>query len=262
MSTHSDRLSVLSSADVASFIERGYVLVREAFERSTAERLLPHVWSRLPESPNDPSTWTRPAAQIEAVIHDGPVEELFTPRYCGSIDDLLGAGRWWTRRDGFGWPIILFPGFWFGAWVPPPAGWHVDGMNFQHHLNSKEQGLVGIEILTDIKRHGGGTAVRVGSHRRIARLLRDAEPGGISYAELLAIAEGCHDLPAEEVIGNAGDVIWMHPFMVHARSPHTRDTARVISNRCVSLHAPFELDRRTTAEYSPVEQSIRLALER
>lgn len=250
---------ILSQEQAAAFLEEGYVVVRRAFRPETAEQLLPHVWARTHEDPEDRATWKQPDAQIEEVITEGPVAELFTPRFCGSVDDLVGKGRWTTRR-GFGWVILRLPGFYQLPWRPPASGWHVDGMDFQHHLTSHEIGLVGIEMLTDIISGGGGTAVRVGSHKVISRLLNESEPAGVSYTELRRIAEGIQHLPAVEVSGQAGDVLWMHPHLVHARSPNVRDTIRVAANRSIVLRERMNLKRERGADYSLVERAIILAL--
>ena len=76
MQSVSPSLEILTQEQVTKFIDEGYVLVRKAFHRDTAAQLLPHVWSRLSEDPNDPSTWKNSYAQIEDVIYDGPVADI------------------------------------------------------------------------------------------------------------------------------------------------------------------------------------------
>jgi hypothetical protein len=254
------RLRVLDDAQAAAFIRDGYVVVPQVFRRDVAEALLPHVWARLDGVTADPPSWQWPALQVEALITEGPVSEIFTERYRASVDDLVGSGRW-TTKHGFGWVICRFPGFSRPPWQPPESGWHVDGMDFQHRLASAEQGLVGIELLTDVDPGGGGTAVRVGSHALVSRLLRDAEPNGLSYQQLRAWCDRLSGLPVKEVVGSAGDVIWMHPHLVHARSSNTRGTVRIAANRCIALRAPMVLSGEDANECSLVERAIRLATE-
>jgi hypothetical protein len=231
---------------------------RRDFARRTAEQLLPYVWKRIAEDPRDPSTWKRGGVQIEEVIEEGPVAELFTPRYRGSVDDLVGEGRWQTC-PGFGWVILRFPGFWPAPWRAPAAGWHVDGIHFQHRVNSAEQGLVGIEMLTDIQPGGGGTAVRPGSHREIARFLMTAEPEGIGYPALRRFCDELKGYPPVEIVGDAGDVLWMHPHLVHARGPNVQDAIRVAANRTIALREPMRLNGATADKESLVERAIRAA---
>lgn len=259
MQSVSPSFEILTQEQVTKFIDEGYVLVRKAFHRDTAAQLLPHVWSRLSEDPNDPSTWKNSYAQIEDVIYDGPVADIFTPRFCSSIDELAGKGRW-TTRQGFGWVILRFPGFAGSEWEPPTSGWHVDGIDYQHHLTSPEIGLVGIEFLTDIKPGGGGPAIRIGSHKAVSRLLKRFEPQGVTYLQLRAIAEELKGFPVVEVIGDAGDVVWLHPHVIHARSPNVQNTIRVAANRSIVLHEPLNLERENEQDYSPVERAIIEAL--
>ena len=249
----------LTPEQVTNFIADGYVLVPKAFQRETAAGLLPHVWARLTEDPNDPSTWKNSYAQIEDVIYDGPVKDIFTARFCSSIDELVGHGRWSTRH-GFGWVILRFPGFAPPNWEPPTSGWHVDGIDYQHHLTSPEIGLVGIEFLTDIKPGGGGPAIRVGSHKAVARILQKFEPQGVTYRQLRAIVEELKGFPVVEVTGDAGDVVWLHPHVIHARSPNVQDTIRVAANRSIVLNEPLNLERERQEDHSPVELAILEAL--
>ncbi len=257
MSAHNQ---VISASAAEAFIHEGFVVVRKAFARATARALVAEVWSRIEEKRRARSTWRRPNVQVEELITTGPIDEIFTPRYRSSVDNLVGAGRWKTSH-GIGWVILRFPGFHTGPWRPPDAGWHVDGMNFQHHVTSAEQGLVGIEMLTDIQPGGAGTAVRVGSHRTIARRLRAAEPHGLSYKELRAISEEIADLPVVEITGRAGDVLWMHPYLVHARSPNAGRRVRIAANRCIELLEPLRLDRPNAGDYSLVERAVLDALD-
>lgn len=251
-------LRVLTPRHVEDFVRDGFVMVREVFAPETAARLLPAVWDRLAEDRDDPCTWRQKGVQIEEVIEEGPVDLLFTERFRSSVDDLVGEGRWTTRR-GYGWVVLRFPGFSRPPWQAPSSGWHVDGIHFHHRLCSPEQGLVGIELLTDIAPGGGGTALRVGSQRVVSRALADAEPDGLSYAQLRALAEQIDDLPVVEAAGRAGDVLWMHPHLAHARSPNVGDRIRIASNRCIALKQAMAPLRPGHA-LSPVEQSIVQAL--
>lgn len=56
-----------------------------------------------------------------------------------------------------------------------------------------------------------------------------------------------------EMTGNVGDVILMHPLMVHSASRNSLRIPRIITNPPVSLVHPFNFDRNHPAEYSLVE---------
>jgi hypothetical protein len=225
---------VLSEEEVEHFVEKGYVIVRNAFSRNTAKKLEDIVWSLLPEDPIDRSTWNRNGAEIQRVIKSSVVGEMFTERYLGSVRDLIG-GDWYTNWDTFGWIPVRFPGFMLEPWTPPIKGWHVDGMNFQHRLTSKELGLAGMEFYTDILKDGGGTALQVGSHKYVGRLLSEARAKGISYQKLFELSNEPNAFSVEQAFGQAGDVLWMHPFLIHARGPNVKDQVRIAGNRTISL---------------------------
>jgi hypothetical protein len=56
-----------------------------------------------------------------------------------------------------------------------------------------------------------------------------------------------------EMTGDVGDVILMHPLMLHTASKNLRRGVRVITNPPISLKEPFCFDRKDKNEYSLVE---------
>lgn len=56
-----------------------------------------------------------------------------------------------------------------------------------------------------------------------------------------------------EMTGEVGDVILMHPLMMHSASKNLRREIRVITNPPVMLKEPFCFDRKNKEEYSLVE---------
>lgn len=254
------RYKQLTKEEINDFIQQGYVLVREAFEREFAERVIPVVWEELAIDPNDSSSWTDPLVTLRKVLEREPFPQILTPRYLGAVDDLCGPGRWCAVRGVGYWPI-LFPGFAAPPWLPPADGWHLDFNLDGVHIDSAELGLVSIEIFTDIEPGGGGTVVRVGSHRFMARVFAEAEPGGLNLHEIdQSIKTATEHLPVAELIGRAGDIILIHPFTVHASSSNTSDRARIAAVKLVRLYEKMDLNRQDTADYSPVELAIVNAL--
>jgi hypothetical protein len=237
-------------------MKQGYTLVRKVFPRELAECVIPTVWAELGVNPDDPTAWTNPIIILKKVLEEQPFPQIHTRRYLGAIDDLCGSGRWNATRGVGHWPILL-PGFASPPWRPPERGWHIDGNSDRHYINSPELGLISIELFTDIGPGGGGTAVRVGSHRYMARIFAEAEPDGLTLHELiLRAAAATEHLPVVEVNGQAGDIILMHPLTVHATSPNTSDRARIAAVKLIRLNEPMNLMRRDTVDYSPVEQAI------
>lgn len=190
-----------------------------------------------------------------------------------ALDQLCGAERW--EDFGLGWWMVTFP-----EQASPPWGaagkWHVDGASYQHHVTSKESGLLAIFLFSDIGPGEGGTALAKGSHRWIARLLEDHEPrgmkgGAVSFharshlgSQLETAPDGGLSDVVVEVNGHAGDVMLVHPFLLHARSKNLgtkgSDSVRFMCNPNIRLHQEMVLDRPDGA-YSAVERAILRAFE-
>jgi ectoine hydroxylase-related dioxygenase (phytanoyl-CoA dioxygenase family) len=148
------------------------------------------------------------------------------------------------------------------AWEPPSAaspGWHKDGDFFRHFLDSPEQGLLTIVLWSDIGERGGGTFIAPDSVAPVARLLERRRegvlPDDFPYDELIA---QCSTFV--ETTGRLGDVVLMHPYMLHAVSQNHRGTARFITNPPIALREPMRFDRDDPAEHSPVERAVLRAL--
>lgn len=69
------------------------------------------------------------------------------------------------------------------------------------------------------------------------------------YTELVSTCTDFH-----EMTGEVGDVILLHPLMVHSASINSLRIPRIITNPPVSLKQPFNLDREDPHEYSIVER--------
>lgn len=68
------------------------------------------------------------------------------------------------------------------------------------------------------------------------------------YSEIVSQCNEFH-----EMTGKIGDVILMHPLMVHSASRNSLRIPRIITNPPVSLRDPFNFDREDPREYSLVE---------
>lgn len=250
---------VLSKDEVEQFVEDGYVVLREAFPRDVARRVREFLWNEMGLSPGDPSGWKQPVVHIKKTFEGPPFSESFTPRLYGALDGVMGEGRWIPVR-GLGWWPVAFPGFDEPPWHEPKDGWHIDGIQFHHHVHSRDQGLLPIFLLSDIGPGDGGTAIDLGSHKIAARILNEAEPGGLEVGELCKRVAAHPFKKVIETNGQAGDIALMHPFMRHARSPNTGTSVRFICNPCFQLKEPMNLKRENPDAFSPVERAIAEAL--
>jgi hypothetical protein len=246
----------LTQDQIDHFIEYGYLRIPKAFSSEKAASWISTVWTRLGYNPNDKSTWTR--ERINMPNHKFEPVRTFSPLAWASICELLGGG---DRVDDIsttwsdGLIVNLGASEWEGKWQQPKEleTWHVDGDFFVHFLDSREQALLVIPIFTEIVPRGGGTMIAPEGIKMIAKHLYDhpegVMPGGFNALEKIKECEDFH-----EITGSPGDVVLMHPFMLHSASRNALRIPRIITNPPVLLKQPFNFDRQNPDDYSLVER--------
>jgi hypothetical protein len=255
------QMEMLSAEQVDFFLANGYVRIPECFDRGIAEEWGAFTFERLGYDPDDPATWAEPRVHMPRMNTVDVAE--FAPRAWAGMCDLMGGEhrikKPVTWADGF---ICNFNLRADESWQPPSAdslGWHKDGDWFKHFLDSPEQGLLTIVIWSDILPKGGGTFVSPDSVGHIARYLADYPEGLLNKdAQFGKLIHQCKQF--EEVTGEIGDVILIHPYMLHAASNNPSGRARFITNPAVSLTDPMCFDR-SDGDYSLVEQAVLNALD-
>lgn len=221
-----------------------------AFDPTKAAPWLSTLWPRLGYSSSDRSTWSNERIHLQGTTHEHA--STFAPLAWGAICDLLGGeDRIDTSTGGWSDAFIVNLGV-PGAETMEGTndgrqlwGWHVDGDFFVHFLDSREQGLLVVPLFSDIVRGGGGTVVAPESIGLIAKYLH-AHPEGVQPAFgggkwFIEQAHSCSEFM--EVTGKAGDVVLMHPFMLHSASRNFLRIPRVITNPRVGLKRPFMYGR-------------------
>ncbi len=115
--------------------------------------------------------------------------------------------------------------------------WHVDGGHFSpHYLSSLDQSVILLPMIRDIQSNGSGNTVLLsGSHIDIARQLKSHDEsekgnhgGGIDKSQLNSYCEQVSKTwPKEQIVEvapcNAGDVLIIHPFLIHSAGWNTRN---------------------------------------
>ncbi|HEY9378881.1 MAG TPA: hypothetical protein VIQ02_17535 [Jiangellaceae bacterium] len=247
----------LSSEQVEQFLDRGHVTIRGCFRRQDAQRWLDLAWVRFGYDPEQPATWLE--KRIHLQTREWVDAEDFATRAWGAACELLGGAERvqqpWRWGDGF------IANLGVGSdrpWEPPSlsvAGWHKDGDFFRHFLDSPEQGLLTIVLWSDIEPRGGGTFVACDSVPVVAQMLAEHPEGVLlddfDFPELV---RQCHDFI--EVTGELGDVVLLHPFVLHAVSQNVLGTARIITNPPLTLRKPMNFNRADLSEFSLVERAV------
>ncbi|MGH3172018.1 MAG: hypothetical protein ACRDN0_39955 [Trebonia sp.] len=252
-----DRYGQLTDEQAEHFLERGFVTLKGAFDPAEARQWLDDAWVRFGYDRNDPASWTE--KRIHLSSRSKADARTFAPAVWRAAMDLTGGEERvdlpWQWGDGFIANLGVGDD---RPWQPPsPAvgGWHKDGDFFRHFLDSPEQGLLTFVLWTDMVHQGGGTFVAADSVPVIARFLaghpEGVLPGDFDYAALIG---QCHDFV--EMTGEAGDVVLLHPFTLHATSQNVLGLGRIITNPPLALREPLNFDRPRADDFSLIERAI------
>jgi hypothetical protein len=251
----------LTDEQAGQFLERGFVTVRAAFDAADAQRWLDDAWIRFGYDRDDPGSWVEKRVHLSARSHVDA--RTFAPAACRSAMELTGGEERLLLPWQWGDSFIANLGVGDDRqWQPPsPAvgGWHKDGDFFRHFLDSPEQALLTLVLWTDMLPKGGGTFVAADSVPVVARFLAEHPegvlPGEFDYAGLIG---QCRDFV--EMTGQAGDVVLLHPYLLHATSQNVLGVSRIITNPALALREPMNFNRADAEDFSLVEEAVLLAL--
>jgi hypothetical protein len=249
---------------VEHFQEHGWVRVCSAFGTDEAAAMRAVVWRALGDVGivrDQPATWHKERPDHLQHLKSNPVfRAVGSDRTLTAIDEIL-AGQRWPRPQDWGAFFILFPAD--RSWTVPANGWHLDA-DYTGPL-TPPKGMKVHAMFGDVVPRAGGMLIVSGSHRLVHRWFVD-HPGraGARSAELrksvlrhpylrelctagdpAARIERFHD-HAEEVDGiplqvlentaTAGDVILMHPLLLHAPpGAHLGSAPRFLLNKDLQL---------------------------
>jgi hypothetical protein len=247
----------LTDEQAEHFLERGFVTVPGAFDAAAAQQWLDDGWTRFGYDRDDPGSWAEKRIHLPARSHVDA--RTFAPAAWGSAMELAGGEERvslpWQWGDGFIANLGVGDD---RQWQPPsPAvgGWHKDGDFFRHFLDSPEQALLTLVLWTDMRPRGGGTFVAADSVPVVARFLAEHPegvlPGDFDFAELIG---QCRDFA--EMTGEAGDVVLLHPYTLHATSQNVLGMARIITNPALALREPMNFNRPDADDFSLVERAV------
>ena len=255
-----NRYRELSDEQIEQFLSTGLVTLPGALPRDFCEAEVAKMWTRLGMKEHDRSTWTITRTNMPTL--DAFPFQQYAPRAWNAICDLLGGPERVKEPCVFCNNMILVLNNAKEPWGPPTPsapGWHKDGDWFHHFLDSPEQALLIIVLWRDIEPKGGGTFFACDSVREMAKLYAGKPEGGYPTGKDFADAlNNCRDF--RELTGKQGDIVLMHPYMLHAVSINTRPEPRVICNVCVSLKEPMNFNRENAEDFSPLERSVLRAL--
>jgi len=267
----------LSHEQVDQFLNEGYIVIKNAFTKEQAVEWTKTMWIRLGLDPADKSTWAG-RERIHMPWHQRQEVRVFAPKAWHAIVDLLGGEeRIDAESSSWGDSFIVNLGTdeleSSHEKIHPRDldNWHVDGDFFVHYLDSPEQALLVVPIFSDIVHDGGATMICPDGLDMIAKYLA-VHPEGVvptprSFTPSTSTYSAHQDDPDHfshlkavkqcnkfvELTGQVGDVVLMHPLMLHSASKNYLRVPRVITNPPVALKSPFQFAREDVNDYSLVE---------
>ena len=242
------------SAHRDEFDQRGILrlpaTIPSAEVRAMRQRLWQHLLGTHAMHLDRPETWTvHTPAHFQKLTGTGAFDAMATGQLCAVIDDLLGAGRW-HRPAHWGRPMVTFPrpGT---AWEVPTSGWHLDSQDLELTM------LAVFAHLAPVPPRGSGTLVITGSHQLTTP--SESQAGNVPVrshevkAHLRTLHPWLHDLwqagddtdrihrylaagadidgvhvQVEELTGEPGDAVIMHPRLLHVAAPNSPDAPRMM----------------------------------
>jgi len=253
---------VLKADQRDEFDRVGLLRLSAAIAASEAEAMCVRVWADLEKRHGVRrgacETWPRAQATgFQSLNRSGAFSAMANPVVMGVLDDLLGDGGWRAPKR-WGLALVTFPNA--EVWDVPHRSWHFDFM-----APAAAATLPGIRIfgfLNHVLPGGGGTLGVAGSHRLVRdrsacgeasdeghsaelrkTLMREepwlralCSPGGGDRVQRFmhegAVRAGV-ELRVVEMTGAPGDVIVMHPWLLHAAAPNCRDQPRIMVGQAI-----------------------------
>ncbi|KAH7914288.1 hypothetical protein BJ138DRAFT_1133506 [Hygrophoropsis aurantiaca] len=273
----------LTPEQVDHFMENGFIVIKQGFTKEKAEEWTENIWVRLGLDPTDKATWDR--ERIHMPWHKRENVASFAPKVWEIMKELLGGEERIDQPSG-SWGDSFIVNLGTEALEGPDKkidprdldNWHVDGDFFVHYLDSPEQALLVIPVFSDIKPRGGGTYIAPEGIDMVAKYLaahpEGVLPTGMSFTPSTSTYTDPKDDPSYyshlqevkkcnkffEITGEVGDVVLLHPLMLHSASKNHLRVPRFITNPPVSLREPFEFNRENTDDFSLVEKKTLKAL--
>lgn len=274
MKIHTDELisDCLSEKDIEFFLENGYLKIPQCFSTSSASKCREILWNDIEGKTNikrnDNSTYPikLPLDNVYTCENGYPWDDVLnSDKLKSSLKQLSGSNE--IENIACGWWMITFP-----EDVQPDiereniwgidGNWHIDGGKLWRYPYLRDIGFVLVMYFSDVERFCGGTLVASGSHTSICRDLIDYGVKGVSnriLREKFLERESFNLFPMVELIGNAGDVYILHPYLLHARSRNLGsrkdESVRFMAHPSISLKNDLDFTKNIN-ELSILEKSI------
>ena len=126
-------------------------------------------------------------------------------------------------KQGLGWIHLRYPYYNYdnkedNSVKCPEDSFHFDGLNYKNEINSR-QSVVILPFITTVNKNEGGTAVIPGSHKLINDYtLRQNYKTNKNLDHIINNIVIKNSKKIIDVTGEQGDILLMHPHLVHSPS--------------------------------------------
>jgi hypothetical protein len=226
--------------DREHFETHGWVRIPEAFTADEARAMRDVTWRALEAvgiRRDDPTTWNKERPDHLQQLKTDPVfQAVGSERTIDAIDEAL-RGQPWKKPKDWGAFFLVFPTP-HKQWSLATTGWHLDAP-YDGPLDPPK-GLKVHAMFGDVEPKAGGMNIIDGSHRAVhewftANPMPAKTPAAKMRKALLAGAP-LHELEVVENTAAAGDVILMHPLLLHAPpASHIGTQPRFLLNKDIWL---------------------------
>lgn len=241
---------------VQHFWARGWVRIERAFSSTSAALMRDAVWRALADDGIErdrPDTWKveRPT-HLQRLKHDPVFDAVGSARLTEMCNAIFAGIRYEIPKD-WGAFFLAFPTN--EEWRIPCAGWHIDA-----HYGSPLRPTNGLKthaLFGDVGPRGGGSLMLSGSHRLVHKwfkenppladarsadlrrqlrshpYIRDLHTPGDNNERIARFMERVEtwddvDLQVVENTGEAGDIIVVHPLVLHVAAPNNAQQPRFL----------------------------------
>lgn len=246
----------MSDAELDELDTRGFVRLAAAITAAEAGEMENRVWMWLAERDgvdrDDRSTWPAEVTKLQPLRKAAVFDGFINARTSEFFEALLGAG--WHQFGINPQALLTFPTA--ATWELPHKMWH-----FDLPARGPVRGFGALRCLgfvSDVGPRGGGTLVVEGSHQLVRNLVarsdrHDAgqstdvrrvlarsspwfaalsEPGGDRIRRLMDDGDTVEGVGVRvvELTGAPGDLVVMHPWMLHNISMNVADRPRMMTS--------------------------------
>ena len=257
-------LNILSTSQIQSFIQNGFVCIDNAFSDELAAQARDILWKDIPFRQDDPTTWNQPVVRLGMYNQPPYIEAANTPLLHAAFDQLAGKGKWVPCGSMGSFPV-RFP----CDEDTGDTGWHVDAgfpgddpadyFSWRINIKSKGRGLLMLFLFSDTGVLDAPTRLLKGSHLQVAQMLQPEGERGLSFMELATRVAGLPEQPIASATGKAGTVYLCHPFLVHAAQANHGRQPKFMAQPPLLLKQEFGF---IAGHLSPVEEAIKMAVDK